>query len=421
VLNWYSTYHIDREAILLLSRDQQGALGGLLTLALSAKRGLTVAGGGQAEYQVWLCEAGHSEIFPAGVLRHVRRNFPAHGLRFRYLPPATPIAWLGDRKLGLRHLLRSHSRPLVSLEDGSDIAASLAKANNKSKRRRLEKLGQLRFVKITEPAELASCFDEIIRFYDLRRLAVDGICPFQLDPQKKSFYLALAAVPNFLHVTLMRVGDQIASAHIGACGGNDVQLGLIAHNPLLARHSPGKLHLLLLAQMLRAEGFERLDLTPGGDQYKERFANVADEVHTLRLFASRIDHLKGTLTAAAEMSARAILSRCGMNPKQVKAMVSRARHAGPLGVLRGLLSGRANHSAAQTAPGSVATVQLHQDCLDDLLKYRPANGDESRQQFVADALRRIEKGEHFHTQTDGTNLLSIEFKKSGTSRGHVDA
>src|SRR6185503_3382211 len=112
--------------------------------------------------------------------------------------------------------------------NGEELSASLAKSSNKSRLKRLEKIGRIQFKRISDPAEFEPIFDQIIEFYDARRIAVSGSAPFRNDPLKRAFHLAMMESPDLLHVTVMMVGDEIASAHLGACGRGEVQLGLIA-------------------------------------------------------------------------------------------------------------------------------------------------------------------------------------------------
>jgi hypothetical protein len=44
----------------------------------------------------------------------------------------------------------------------------------------------------------------------------------------------------------------------------------------------------MLGQRLKADGFRALDLTPGGDPWKDRFATAFDEVQELTVFTSAL-------------------------------------------------------------------------------------------------------------------------------------
>ena len=325
VATWYRAYRERAEPVLVTSRES-GRLRALLPLAyLPSRKQLAVAGTWHAEYHAWVCPPPLGDAFPAAAFPVIRREFPRHALTFLFLPPGAPTAWIGDRALRRRSLIKERRRPLMQFGDGHEIAASLAKSANKSRLKRLEKIGPVAFERITDPAEFEPLFDQIIRFYDARRLAVSGSAPFQNDPLKRTFHLEMMRAPDLLHVTVMKVGDQIASAHLGACGRREVQLGLVAHNPEFEKHSPGKFHILFLARMLLREGYVRLDLTAGGDPYKERFANAWDQVQALRVFPTATGKAAAALAATAEQAARKTLDLLHVSPARARWFVNTAK------------------------------------------------------------------------------------------------
>ena len=91
---------------------------------------------------------------------------------------------------------------------------------------------------------------------------------------------------------MLSVGGKFAAAHIGAITNDTVHLGVIAHSPLYAEHSVGKLQLLLLARHLAGEGFKTFDLTPGDDPWKERFADAHDDVIELRMYPNAMARVR---------------------------------------------------------------------------------------------------------------------------------
>jgi len=80
-----------------------------------------------------------------------------------------------------------------------------------------------------------------------------------------------------------------------------IRLRLLAHAPELSAQSPGKLHLLQLRAFLGNDGMHLLDLTPGGDVWKDRFAQSHDtafEVTPYRsAFLCRLVRLRDVLVA----------------------------------------------------------------------------------------------------------------------------
>ena len=74
-----------------------------------------------------------------------------------------------------------------------------------------------------------------------------------------------AVAPDETHVTVTYLDGRPIAALWGTVSGNTVHLGMLSHSPVLAEHSPGKLHVMQLSDYLFTEGKDALDLTPGGD------------------------------------------------------------------------------------------------------------------------------------------------------------
>lgn len=414
---WYATYRQRWEPLLVLLRGEGGALQGLMALAV-AEGGprLVAAGAHQAEYQGWICRPELADEFPPRALRALREHVPGAVLKFQYLPAGTPTAWLAGAGPGRLYHLRRYNRPLLQFNDGSEIAESLSKEGNKSRLRRLKKLGPTRLERVADAAQLEAIFDTIIHWHDARRLAVNGSAPFRNDPLKRPFHLAMMREGGLLHVTVLKAGDRIASAHLNVCGRGVVQLGLLAHDPALSRHSPGKLHILLLAPLLMQEGYAHLDLTPGGEPYKARFANGSDPVYTLSVLPTFAARFRDSFRSGAEDAAKSLLRRFRVAPADAEALVDRLRRLGSApSPLRALSLARKwirstreltihRYDAAKALPLDVAD-RFHRDAVEDLLAYAPLPGLPSRRQFVSEALARIEQGQHVYTCADEGGLL----------------
>ncbi len=415
VATWYSVYRERFQPVLVLTRDLQGRLAGLLTLAISDEGRLVAAGDIQAEYQVWICKTELANTFPPAALREIQSHFPRALLRFNYLPPNTPTAWLSDRNSKPRRILKSHRRPLAHFGDGSSIAASLAKRTNKNRLRQIEKLGKVTFEQITDPAEMEDVIDAIIPLHDTRHMTFRGAAPFQEDPLRRTLALALMKIPGLVHVTVLKAGEHLVTAHIGSVNKSELQLGLIAHNPRFAHHSPGKFQILFLSRMVMQQGLERLDLTAGGDPYKERFSDSADQVHTLAIFPSRLSHAKGAVVETAKAATRAFLKLARLSPNQARLIADMIKSIRPLRALS-CLSARAASwisSRSQTClysiPASSAqhfqpSVSIHRDTVGDLLLYQPEKTSPSRRAFVSSAIARIEAGLRLYTHTEINQL-----------------
>ena len=125
---WYSSYRSQFDPVLVLSRNEDGQINGILALAVSSEdRRLVVVGAGQAEYQAWVCPSDLGDTFARHAIQSLRQMFPRAGLTFRYLPPGTPIAWLAAPEAKQVCRLEVHRRPLLRFGDGEEIARSLKK------------------------------------------------------------------------------------------------------------------------------------------------------------------------------------------------------------------------------------------------------------------------------------------------------
>ncbi len=394
---------------------------GLLTLAISSDlKQLIVAGTPQAEYHAWLARAEDDDTFIRSAIEALSDRFAGLTLTFQYLPPLAPKQWLRDRD----SILTARKRPLMKLGDGENLGKSLKKTGNKSRLNRLKRLGDVRFEQVQTEAELATVFDEIIAYYDFRQGAVNNSLPFQNDPLKKSFQLALMRVKDLQHVTILKVGDCILAAHIGLFDRQQCILGTPVHSPFHAAHSPGKLHLLMLGVELVKQGIEVLDLTAGGDAYKERSATDWDEVFILKIFLGNRYWQKQT--AELKLHSKAIVkglmqaSRIDINAIATffrsidwkQNIESKLRHDRqdnlyyykaetilvPFAKRLVPRRGYANE-IADNYPS------IRRDYIDDLLRFQSVSSRETRQQFLSICLERIEAGEHVYTWVENNCLL----------------
>jgi CelD/BcsL family acetyltransferase involved in cellulose biosynthesis/GNAT superfamily N-acetyltransferase len=418
VTTWYQSYAARFQPVLVLARDENSHLRGLFTLARrTSGEDLVVAGAWHAEYHAWICAPAHGDSFPAHAFAALRKAFPHDNLRMQYLPPNTPIGWIANSGFKNTTLLKSHRRPLMHFGNGEEAAKSLNKSNNKSRLKKMEKLGKIEFKRITDPGELEQVFDQIIAHHDARHMAVRGSAPFHNDPLKRPFHLAMVKTPGLIHATVLKVGNQVVAAHLGAPTGKELQLGLIAHNPWYAKHSPGKFLIHFLARMLHQEGFVQLDLTAGGDPYKERFANAWDTVHTLTVFPTahqrRMASVQHHLADAAKRSLAAMRVKPGRAKLMARKVLAQLHPVtGPTLALRAARTWLGSRQECRIY--SIATRDIREtngvdlirrDALEDLLSYHPVTpGAPPLQQFLSDAIERIETGQHLYTRAKGGSL-----------------
>lgn len=328
---WYGAYRSWMQPVLICGFDTTNRLTGLLALYRSHDGGLGNAGGEQAEYHTWICHLDDVATFGTAALRAAQRLIrDLSSLEFRYLPPTMPLDWLSDPDPSCRLTLAPRSnlglfcpvtRPLMRLGNGEDVEKSLRKSSNKGKIKRLEKFGRLSIRRLTDRREFVDTLDQTIAAYDLRHTALHDIAPFGHDPAKREFHHRLIDAGNLMHATITTAGDTFVALYLGIITRREFQLGITVHNPWLSKHSPSKIHLLLLARLLLHEGYDTIDLTPGDDAYKQRSANDHDTVHKLSVYAGESGFSLGQFKCCTRETARAFLKNRDWSTADAKNLV----------------------------------------------------------------------------------------------------
>ncbi|WP_131795512.1 GNAT family N-acetyltransferase [Fluoribacter gormanii] len=304
VCSWYEVYDSEWQPVLVTSSNKDNDLTALWTLAFSLKTNtLAHAGTIQAEYHAWLAVPEVSDWFIRTAWFALKNQFRFSILKFTYLPPSLLHILQSIPEITYNLIVRKKNRPLIQL-NANELNKSFMKKKNKSKLNHLKKLGELKFLKITELVELERVFPELINYYDFRQGALHQVTPFRDDDKKRSFLTHLfVSAPDKISITVTYLNNTPIAAMIGMISNKMVHLDLLPSSPFLAEYSPGKLHLMQLGEYLISQGYQQFDLTPGDDPWKERFANAHDEVAEvilykssfLRFFVTLFDGLKKLL------------------------------------------------------------------------------------------------------------------------------
>lgn len=432
VMTWYSHYRDRFEPVVALSRNDSGSLTALMTLAYTQDGSITHAGAQQAEYHSWLTSPGE-DAFLSGVIHAFDDLLPWRHLRLKYLPSDAPIDRLLPVSLKSRAEILTHRRPLMSTAVDA-LKQTLAKKSNKSRYNRLARMGELTLERIEDPARVAEVLGAIVTDYDLRQGAANGASPFRDDPVKRDFVQALIEHPEApLHVCALRAGNVFLAGHIGMKGHAEVHLSILAHSPLYARNSPGKLMLAMLSETLAAEGYRALDLTPGGDAWKERFATHHDNVSELLVYSTASQLTRRRVEEQMTRAARRILAWAGKTPDDMRRVVQSARRLRPVSLasmLRPRLSDETElrvyrlerSDLSGLAPQNYA---MGLNRLQDLLDFAPSEPWHDKGAFLSSAVARLEEGEHLYTYVENDVLLHcgwmVRRQCSGPFSGMDDA
>jgi CelD/BcsL family acetyltransferase involved in cellulose biosynthesis len=412
---WLSAYQETYEPLLVVQYDEKDRLIGLLPLAV--RRGTEViehVGGHQAEYQVWLATENNTNSFIELALDELAKTYSGR-LQFKYLPPGSPTDWCSPRKRwGSRSILRRKERPLLTLGSDGPAEISLRKKSNKSRINRLKKIGDLSLLTIETREQLEGILDTIAEYCDLRQGAINASLPFKNDPLKKEFYLRLMENPGLVHASVLKVGDTLAAANIGLINRDSVDLGVVVHSPFLAEYSPGKILILMLARELGRQGFRNLDLTPGGEMYKDRSANQHEQVYVLSICFDRLSHAREALLWNIRTVAKQLL---GERSRSVLAIINRIRCVGlhyiftstvRSGIRSILGTNREIYYVIprEEANGAQSESIFRVNCISDLLCYEPASrAERSKSEFLMNAAQRFEAGEYCYTLVENGMLL----------------
>ncbi len=401
---FYAAY-AERFTPLLIVRDNAaGELDGLFPLAINRTSGRVVAAAAwQAEYQCWLGLPDQGDEFAEAALAAAADIDAKGSLCLRFLPPQIPLKWIESSPMADRLALAPYSRPLMILGDGSAIRQSLNKSNNRRKFRIFgEECGEIRVRPVNQPDEFAAALAQAAAHHDLRHGALYGIAPFTDDPHKADFHRRIAELDGVLCASLMTAGEQFVSLQIGLRRGDEVQLCLLAHNPAFSSFSPGKFHLYHFALQLLEDGVARIDLTSGGEGYKDRFATDFEPVAELTLYKSASAKAMATTAAQTRTNAKSLLIRLGCSPGRLAAIA--VNDLSPLRLLGTLGRWALSRSAGTVVDDSDAPREIN---LHHLLKYRPSLFGQSRRAFLSDALCRIEQGQWPQMVVKHDRLMSV--------------
>jgi CelD/BcsL family acetyltransferase involved in cellulose biosynthesis len=384
VAAWYAAYREQYEPVLVQGYSPERGLAGLLTLARPrGGRDLLVAGTPQSEYQVWLAAPLWSEAFPRQALARLSRLSPCDRLTFEFLPSSTPLDWMSNES-GLSKWCRLEvlRRPLIDLRDPHLKKKLWEGRTIRSHWHRLQRTGKVTLERITDLERFASLLGEMAPCYDVRIGALTGLLPFRRHSQKKAFLLKLMETPNLLHVTCLRVGSDFLAANVGFCYRDTVGLDLLAYSPFHARYSPGKIHVLLLAERLAEEGLSALDLTPDGD-WKDRLASAQAEVRRLTVYLRRSAAWRQQLHTRVKGAVRWLCRIIGVDPQSIVRGFRRARLVPAPGPCA---HARTPQAGASPSGGPLTAVEH----LDDLLSATDGLGREDVRTFLSAALKGLQ-------------------------------
>ena len=328
VRSWYDAYRHQYRLLLVCEFSASNELIGLLPVARDQFGHAVLPGGRQAEYKTWLALPSNGKSFLHASLKLLSRERQIGALLFQYLPAGAPADAAGvSTALSWISEVETHKRPIIRLTNAAEVAEYISQKTNKTIKNswnRLKRMGNVRLEQIREVEELVPIFDQLIQWYEIRQEMTYGKRPFRWDKNKKTWHLSLLK-EGLLHVTLLKVGPTVISAMFGLTDGKTYSVMMSMFAPEYARYSPIALHHLLLVERLHAEGYSVLDLTPGPDPFKDRFAGAYDDVRVLSVYFKHKEWIKAKVRQQSEAIARGLLSAVGITPGSVARTLPRGQ------------------------------------------------------------------------------------------------
>lgn len=417
IISWYETY---QEACypLIIAGFIDKRLIGLLPTALMGKsendildrtKPLKFVGAGNylsLEQTLITREELISEFWDKG-LNSFFLKFPNSRLNLRYLPNQFPISAIENNNYFINYSVsRTFSNPILNFN--KSYADIFKKRHLKAKYNRLQRAGILNFEKVLDFASFKKGLEEIILFLEIRHGAAFNKRSFLNDINQKYLFFNWFKL-GLLHVTFLKLNEEIISAVALIIDGKRLHLaGLTSYSPVHAKFSPGIVHLFLLGQLIRDEGFGEFKLSPGYDSYKNRFSNDVEIVQEILISKNKNDIFLRRLRVFFDHQLLNLNYRpMGFNVGLDKIKSIFKSRLGYLKLSAQILLRGLSLKKAKDSNIDINAINFQHNRLNDLLKFEENRFPISRWEFLNDALERLESGEEFLTLLHHDKLIGF--------------
>jgi len=440
VIPWYKEYANIFEPVLCLAYDDKNNLVGLMPLAF-ARHGhyLTHAGNDKAEYHGWIAHQEIDQDFPLSSLITLKETFGLRKWHWQWMPPRAVIDWLSSSRLSKHNILvsyRKENAPLWDLSDQKKLHKILSNKSIRIKINRYRKRKGFSVERIKDVGRAKELIDIMGAQFDFRRVAICNGGSFERDVHRKNFLIERMKFAPNSHFTVLWADDKPVACHFGDCDQDTVYLGLLSYDPFESKNSPGTILLIELAGLLVREGYRYFDLTPGGDEFKERFANIHRDVVMPTFCFSKYDKAVVDILHAPRELVKRHLSWVLSGARRIKnaftklKIVVSALKTTPLrGILRkisGLVCQRqvwlyCEFSAEHGEPTIPANTGVSIQRYSDLLFYKDSSPYLTRMNLLQEAVRRVARGEILYSMMKDSTLVQyawlIKGERSSRQKG----
>lgn len=309
VTTWYEFYNSEYDPVFSVVFGEDHKPLALMCLAWQrSRRVLTHAGHDNAEYFGWLAAPELNTKFLIDTVQLVRKHFDIKTWTWRWLAPGiSPAPFRNLAAINVYASVENRPSQIWNLNDPEKLSNLKKSKSIKYQIKRLQRKGELKFRVITDEEETFQLLETVKYQYDFRQEAINSVRPFADNPQKVAFNAALQKYPGTYHMSGLWLNDKLLAFHLGICDKKRVCLGTLSFDPTESKYSPGTLLIISLAEELTLQGFQILDLTPGTDAYKERFANEQETVFRPTISISPLAKLTGRTKSSIFEVVRKIL------------------------------------------------------------------------------------------------------------------
>ncbi len=411
VVSWFEVY-LQYSPIIVYESIDENKLSGLLILAKESCGDMVFAGTHHAEYKGWLESKKTNYNFFVRALAEVTSCVGEFSLDFSYIRDKCLVDILHKT---CSSLVEIHTIPRdykVLSED--NVLPSLKKKGNKSKFNRLARLGDIQFLRISSSEKFRSYLEACVDYHDVWQGAMNDCYPFYNDNCKVDFHVRLfEKSPQQLHVTVMLLDQHPIALHIGYVQDKEILYSINAHNPVFHKYSLGKLLLLRVTEKMLLEGFENFDLSPGSDGWKRNFASGRTEAYKVFIHKNSTQKRISLYQCKLRTLFKRNAAKVGVDITKCQALLRKLSRVSRSKLLKravSLLVQKTEFRVYQLhkdnySDGIDRRFEFKRDDLGDLLQYQGVKGRSSKQQFLAEALRRLGNGEHLYTYAENEHLL----------------
>lgn len=417
VVSWYQAYQEQYDPIIVLAYDDKENIIAILPLAICIEdSGISHAGHQQAEYNGWICKKDIEEEFLIESLILLKKEFSLEKWGWGWMPPHANTDWLQSDKLKQNQIfvnVNTYSSPFYDLSDTARVDKIKKSKALKSKINRLKRSGDLRIERITDLTAAKKIFTDLKKIANFRNLAVYDNLPFEGESNpKEQWHLNHLNRSKQVHFTVLWQGDELLACNFGYCSDDTVIIGLFTYNPVQGAHSPGNVFLIQLIEFITNEGYKYLDLSPGGDPYKERFSNLHHTITKPVFSFSKVSKYKTDAFIFLKNKVKEKYSYRDIFTlkKKISTLLNMDKNDSEL-FKKAFTEEDLHHKE---------TTIAHQK-FDDLLLYKDNDGYKKQSDIIFSALKNFERTDSLYTIVQNNELIfftwiSISGKKHWDSK-----